>query len=335
MNLQGKSQSMDDASHRLMTYAGLLMFAFGLIGNLFNIGVFTRWTRSPDRRSNSPLYLLVASVANLFLIVYPLTTRILFDGYQYPVTLANVFLLCQLRFFVLHSAGQISLACLCLATIDRYLISSPEARLRRLSPTRKATVWISSLLVALICAHSLPVLIYYTTSTAGQCLIASTRYLVYYRYAHQIFLHGLIPVFVFSLFGLLTYQQLKRLPRPKAHRGNLHVDKQLSRMLLLMSLTVVLSSIPYSIESIYYIIFTERSEQQTSFILLFHILSSLFFYANAVCSFYVFFISTPNFRSELKKILRCGKIDLPALRSNQVNSISRPHNGQLHTERAM
>ena len=324
MNLQERSQITDDVSHQLMIFAGLLMLVFGLIGNLFNICVFTRWTRSTNRRSNSPLYLLIAAVANLFLIGYALSTRILFDGYQYQVTPKDGFLLCQLRFFVLHSSDQISLTCLCLATIDRFLISSPEARLRRLSPTRRATVWISSLVIGLIGVHNLPVLIYYTTSGSGQCFIYLTSYLVYYRYVVQILLHGLTPAVIFALFGLLTFDQLKKL----AERRSRHVDRQLSRMLLLTALTIVLSSIPYTVESIYYLIFAPSGEQQTSFVLLFHILSSIFFYVNAVCSFYVFFVSTPNFRLELKKILRCRKIDLLALRRNQVNNISR-----LQTER--
>jgi len=321
---------VDIISHQLMIVVGILMCIFGLIGNILNICVFTIWSHSRKttnkhqnniRISNGPLYLLSSSIANLIMIAYSLPTRILFDGYQYQVTQNTVFILCKFRYYVLHTFDLISLTCLCMATFDRYLISSREVRLRQMSTTRRRTKLIILCIICLIGFHSIPIGVYYNVLDTGQCFVSSNIYLYYYRYIFQIFLHGIIPIFFFSLFAFLTFKQLKLIKNRENLHQNVNIDKQLSRMLLLMSITIVLSSIPYSIENIYYLIITNSSEQQTSFIFLFHIISSLLFYTNPVCSFYVYYISTPNFRLQVKKIILCKK-NLNRLMNNQVNAIT-------------
>jgi hypothetical protein len=309
-----------------MIVVGIIMWIFGLIGNILNICVFTIWSRSRkpnnnnnNRASNSPLYLLTSSIANFIVIAYSLTTQILFDGYQYEITQSNAIILCKLRYYVLHTFDTISLTCVCMATFDRYLVSSRKVRLRQMSTTRQRTKLIILFLICLIGLHSIPIAVYYDVSNAGKCHIYSLSYLHYYRYVIQIFLHGIIPMFFFSLFGFLTFLQLKTL---KNRNQNVNIDKQLSRMLLLMSIAIVLSSIPYSIENIYYLIFANRSQQQTSSIFPFHIISSILFYINPVCCFYVYYISTRNFRIQVQKIILCKK-DLNRFMNNRVNTITK------------
>ena len=324
---------IDRLSHQLMIVAGIPMCVFGVVGNILNVCVFTVWCRfrrkahqhhHGEGTSNSPLYLLVSSMANLIVVCYSLSTRILFDGYQYRVTTQSVFILCRLRYYCLHTFDLISLTCLCLATCDRYLISSRQVFLRRLSATRKGTYLIILLLNICLFLHGLPIAIYYDVSTLGQCYIDSPTYLYYYRYIVQILLHGLLPLIFFTIFGLLTFHQLK-IFRDREHRQhNIHVDKQLSRMLFLMSVAIVFSSTPYTAESIYYLIFADRSQQQTSYIFLFHTISSILFYTYSVCSFYIFYISTPNFRHQVHKLILCRK-GAHRFRQNRVNTITTTH----------
>ena len=167
---------IENLTNRLMIYAGIIMYIFGTFGNFLNIWVFFIWSRSPkrshkhhksSRTSNSSLYLLASSVANLFVIIYPLLTRIMFDGYKYPVTDKNLFILCKLRFYVLHTFDLISLTCICLATFDRYLISSRKVRLRELSTRRQRTKLIILFISCFIGLHSIPILIYYQVGNTG------------------------------------------------------------------------------------------------------------------------------------------------------------------------
>lgn len=321
---------IEEISRKLMIIAGIIMIIFGLLGNILNILVFTDWSqirgganrqRKNHRHSNSPLYLCASSIANLVVISYSLITRILFDGYQYQVTKGNMLFLCKLRYYCLHTFDTISWMCLCMGILDRYLISSREVRLRQLSHTRKQTKLIIFFIICSIGIHSIPLAIYYDASSLGQCIIYSNVYLFYYRYIFQIALHGIIPIISFSILGYFTFKQLKIIRTRPSLVKNINVDRQLSRMFLLASLTIVLSAIPYTVESIYYLIFADSSQQQTPYVFLFHILSSLLFYTSAVSSFYVYYISTPNFRIQVQKIIFCKK-DTNGFMNNRINTIT-------------
>ena len=260
---------------------------------------------NPQQRiSNSPFYLLAASCANFIEILYPLLTRIVFDGFQNPKTVNNQVFTCQLRYYVIHTTDLISLACICMATLDRYFISSREVRLRQLSATICQTKIIILIIILLIGFHNIPVGIYYEVSESGDCMISSRIYSYYYLCVIQIFLHGIFPICFLSIFGGLTYKQLKTI-QPINIQVNLNIDKQLSRMLLLLCIAILISSVPYCIQNIYSASVNEFNHPLLSYSLLFYYISVMLFFTNAVLSFYIFFFSTPNFRHQVKKILRC------------------------------
>ncbi|CAF4836920.1 unnamed protein product [Rotaria sp. Silwood1] len=297
-------------AHKIMIIFGIIMCIFGLIGNLLNVCVFTIWSRSRkksnrynqiNRTSNSSLYLQASSFANLIIIIYPLFTRILFDGYQYRVTKTNVFILCKLRYYILHTFDLISLTCICMATFDRYLLSSRKVRLRQMSTRKQRTRLIILFIIIIIGSHSIPLIIYYNVSNTGQCVIHSIIYSYYYLYVFQITLHGIIPITFLSIFGLLTFKQLKIITKHNP-LNSLNSDRQLARMLLLMSIAIILSSIPNCIEHIYDILFADNNYEYSSKIFLYHVISSILYYTNPVTSFYIFFISTPNFRIQLRNL---------------------------------
>lgn len=331
---------LDAISNQLMIFAGILMYLFGSLGNILNIWVFAIWSRSPKRShkhcrhrrtSNSSLYLLASSIANLFVIVYPLLTRIMFDGYHYQVTSRNMLILCKVRFYVLHTFDLISLTCICMATFDRYLVSSRKVRLRELSTRRKRTKLIIVLIFTVIAVHSTPILIFFTVSNAGDCTIFSMAYHYYYLYIIQIVLHGIIPIIFLSIFGVLTFKQLKRIKsrHHRRHGGAISSDKQLSRMLLLMSLAIILSSIPYCIEQCLQVLFINDQRLKSPYFSLFHVISHILYYTNPVTSFYIYYISTPNFRIQVKRIVLCRRhmhcalyYQVPAVSSSQSTSMN-------------
>ncbi|CAF0737534.1 unnamed protein product [Adineta steineri] len=307
---------VDNISHKLMIYAGIIMYIFGSIGNILNIYVFTIWSRTKKtsnkhshscRTNNSSLYLLVSSISNLIVILYPLFTRIMLDGYEYHITKHNVFIICKLRYYILHTCDVISLTCICLATFDRYLISSRKVRLRKLSTTRKQTKLILLFIICLFGIHSIPIFKYYSVSKTGYCTIISTIYLYYYLYTFQIFLHGIIPIIFLSVFGILTFKQLRIISKRKNHYGTMNFDKQLSRMLLLISLAIILSSIPYCIEQSYLVLFKKNNRQYKSYFRLYHVACSILYYTNPVTSFYIYYISTRSFRLQIHKMFCCTR----------------------------
>ncbi|CAF1473051.1 unnamed protein product [Rotaria sordida] len=291
-----------------MIVAGILMYVFGIIGNILNICVFTKWCRSKKkpkysyccRTSNSSLYLLGSSIANLIVIIYPLSTRILLDGYKYHVKESNAFLL---------------------SMFDRYLISSREVRLRKLITTRRRAKLIILFLICLFGLHNIPIIKYYGVSKAGYCTISSSIYSYYYLYTFQILLHGIIPIIFLSVFGFLTLKQLRIISRRKNHYGMMNSDKQLSRMLLLLSLAIILSSIPYCIEQSYYVLFNKNDRNQISYFFLYHVVCSILFYTNPVSGFYIYYISTRSFRIQIHQIL-CPRRNLDYVAFYQIKSVA-------------
>lgn len=297
----------------------------GLIGNILNICVFTSWTcvrpncqryRRSNRTSNCSLYLLIASWANLLVIIYPLSTRILFDGYNYSLRREDGIVFCKVRYFVLHTCDLISLACVCLATFDRYLISSRKARLRTLNRTRSQAFILLLVIIVLIHVHNLPVAFYYDVSIQGQCTIPSSFFASYYLYVFQIMLHSVIPIIFLSIFGTLTLRQLRSIGHAHRRTTRCH-DKQLARMLVLISIAIILSSIPYCIEQLYYdLILMEKSPPYSSHVFFYHVISSILFYTNPVTSFYIFCISSRNFRCQVRKLLCITHLREKLLRSS-------------------
>ena len=299
---------LDTFSHQLMIISGIIMYIFGFIGNLLNICVFTKWSRpgrtanENNRTGNSSLYLLTTSIANLILIIYPLLVRILVDGYQHLVTEHNSVLLCKLRYYILQTTLIISLICICMATFDRYLITSRSVRLRQFSTSRQVTIIIIFFIILFSSLHSIPMAIYFNKSITGDCSITSVIYSNYYLYFVIVCLYGIFPVCFLIIFGGLTYKQLKGLNRTNAN-GHLNIDKQLSQMLLFQCIALVSSYIPYCIQHIYFSKFVDTTISPTSFNLLFRMITIILFYVNPVTSFYIFFLSAPNFRQQIKKII--------------------------------
>ncbi|CAF2944207.1 unnamed protein product [Rotaria sp. Silwood2] len=305
-------------ANKLMSIAGILMIIFGTVGNILSIFVFTKWSylrrgvnenNNNSRTNNSALYLLVSSWANLIIILFPLVTRVAFDGYGFLVAQDTVLILCKFRYYVLFTFDLLSLGCICMALVDRYLISSKQVHLRQLTPTKRQTKQLIFLVTFLLALHSIPLLFYWDVTSKGICRIFSPFYSNYFIFAFQIILHGIIPIGFLSVFGVLIYKQLRMIKKQSSINSNMNADKQASCMILLTSISAMLSSIPYSIEQTYYVVVGNDDFHQSSIVFLCHVISSILFYMNVVTSFYIYYFSTPNFRKEVHKLILCKTVD--------------------------
>jgi hypothetical protein len=72
-------------------------------------------------------------------------------------------------------------------------------------------------------------------------------------------------------------------------------------------------------------LFKKYKGESDSYSLLLYYISVILFFTNATLSFYIFFISTPNFRKQVKKILQC-KFSTRNVVNNQVNTVNGTHN---------
>lgn len=296
-----------------MIVIGIIMYVFGSIGNLLNICIFFQWSYSyrrgnngnlNNRKSNTSLYLLTTSTANLIVIIYPLCIEIYIDGFGHLITDENSFILCRLRYYVLQTFLIISLICTCMATFDRYLMTSRSVRLRQWSASRQSTIKILIGIVVLSALHSIPTALYHDRSKMGDCMIISRIYFNYYIYFVVVCLYGAFPIIFLLIFGRLTYKQMKIVKRTNRSANSL-MEKQISQMVLHQCIALICSYIPYCIQQIYFEEFVSQQTFLSSFELLFRIVTMILFYINPTTSFYIFFLSISNFRHQIKKIMAC------------------------------
>ena len=107
----------------------LLQIFIGTIGNIFNIIIFTR---RELRNNPCSLYFLIGSINNCFVLDFSLLSRYLADTWKLDLATINN-LACKMRNFFTQSSLTFALWFIVLASIDRYLSSSPHARFRQLS----------------------------------------------------------------------------------------------------------------------------------------------------------------------------------------------------------
>ena len=116
---------------------GLPMFVCGIVGNLINALVFA-YLPQFNKLSSSVflLFSFIGSQISLLVILLPqLLSRI--SGSD---LLANYVILCKLRWFVGPVSGTLALYCICLASINQYLITSRIIRRHRWITRRRAVL---------------------------------------------------------------------------------------------------------------------------------------------------------------------------------------------------
>jgi len=120
--------SLKYSSQQILVYFGFFVVITGLIGNVFNIIIFT--SLKTFRETTCAFYLTIASLVNIFQLLAGLLFRILSNVYNIDGTKTSIFL-CKTRMSILLAAVLISLTCMCFAAADQY--ASITARWKHLS----------------------------------------------------------------------------------------------------------------------------------------------------------------------------------------------------------
>jgi hypothetical protein len=126
---------LESAAQMIFAYGGLLLVAFGTVGNLLNIIVFIRH-KTYNRAANSTF--LVASLVSSLVQLW--TTRFA----RLLLTLTGIDLLivsevfCKCRYVLGRMSANIIMTCICLASLDRFLITSRNLNYHRLITVQRA-----------------------------------------------------------------------------------------------------------------------------------------------------------------------------------------------------
>ncbi|CAF3457082.1 unnamed protein product [Rotaria sp. Silwood1] len=216
-------------------YVGLLLFIMGVFGNLMVLLIF-----SMDRQYRTTpctFYFLIASVHDFLLILVVLGLRLVTVGFGIDLTRMSV-IWCKARYYFFSTWAGILLTCQCLATLDQFLVTSKNARLRHMSTIKGAH---RAVIVTLIFwwLHGIPWLIYQDISPiTGTCIYINPIFLRYVIFFGLVSLCVLPSVFL-AIFGFLAYRNISQttaLSEQNAHR-------QMTIMVCMQIFPVILSGI--------------------------------------------------------------------------------------------
>ena len=288
----------------------VLQIIFGTFGNLFNLIIFSRRAL---RTNPCSMYFFVGSINNLYVIYLPLLTRYLGSTWNIdPSTTNNVW--CKLRNFLIYPPLTLALWFIVLASIDRFFSSSSNPRFRQLSNMSLArkSIIIITIVIFLSYVH---ILIFFKTVTIGpmnSCIMWPYEYVIFLSFFAPI-ISCVLPIVLMSIFGILMIINVRNvhnriLPQfnnGRNERWRSH-DRQLIVMLLFQVLVITLISTPYFALAIYnaiaVVIFQYKLSSSGEAIYNFsYNLFRLLYYTNPIISFYIYTLTGPKFRAELKR----------------------------------
>ncbi|CAF1263936.1 unnamed protein product [Adineta ricciae] len=282
-------------AQQLSLYAGLFLLVFGIIGNGINILVFTKVRIY--RINPCTFYFLMGSIDNLFYICLNLPIRILIVSFQIDV-IGSSDIWCKIRNFLLTAPSLISITFSCLATIDQFFVTSKSAFLRNCSQIKWAHR-ISILVIIFWCVYCIHIFfVVRIVPSTKVCTSDNPSYLVYSAVYLLAIICG-IPVGIMTLFGILTYRNIRQTIRP----AELHYDRQLIRMTLIHVALVAVSLIPYGINNAYSLVTagTVKNLNQQMIEYLVSTITTLGTYLYYVGSCYTFLLTSNRFRQRVKK----------------------------------
>jgi 7 transmembrane receptor (rhodopsin family) len=193
------------ASSVLTTYGGLIMFSLGMIGNTINIAIFC--CLKAYRSLTTSAFLAAASFSGQVYLCFSLLLSALSKLLGYSPMSRNLSF-CRAAQFIPRVTVQISLTCICLSAIDRYLMTSRSARQRSWVTPRRARLSIVGCIIIWL-AYGVPSVIYGINYPFFNICIPGPEFSSTVTYLNLVFA-VLLPITILCLFGFLTWRNLER-----------------------------------------------------------------------------------------------------------------------------
>jgi len=292
-----------------------LLFLFGMMGNFFNLIIFTR--RAFFKQSCS-LYFVAISINNIAMYFIGLTTRILSDGFQIEIFGGNSNVYCKIRTYLVNVLFAISSWFFVFASLDRYYSTKQSGLKRqRFCSTSMALKLISLTIFGCLLIH-IHIIIYYQyffkqNPYNVRSLICTTDnivYTIFFSFFILIF-YSLLPPILMSVIGILTLNNIRQV-RQKinptiiqrlARRDINQVRKNLSVQII----SLIILTIPHSCYYLYMGFTTNQQSNKTNltrecekFSLN---IARLLLYFNYGSSFYIQIIISKIFREEFLRFI--------------------------------
>ncbi|CAF1400163.1 unnamed protein product [Adineta ricciae] len=281
-------------TQQIYAYVGLPIMVLGVVGNVFNIIIFT--TLKTFRETTCALYLTAASVANIAGLLIALFVRILRAGFL--ININGTPWICKIQIYIVTWCLLVSLTAVCLASIDQCLSMS---KYRRFSHLRFARYNISIIWV-LWALYSIPILIYWD-APYGACVIINASFEIYTTRFQFPILLGVLPISTMSIFSLLAFYNARTLASRQIYIVRQSHDRQLTAMTLIHVVYVIITTVPYVIYVISSLNQATKNPEQVAVNNLIYGILVLIDYSSFASPFYLYVCVSQRFRNQFFLVL--------------------------------
>ncbi|CAF3873656.1 unnamed protein product [Adineta steineri] len=275
-------------------YAFIPFCSIGFFGSLMNTTILS--TSRMYRTQPCTFFLLIAAIAQSVQYLTAGISRISAIGFHTDLTLLSP-VWCKIRQYLIDTCYGVAFTCECLATIDRFLLTSRAANLRQLSKIKWAHCISAGVVIfwTLTCVPDL-IFVYISSNVCGNY---NNIWRTYYSYVNYWFFYTIAPLVIVIVFGTLAYRNMRTVANTRRLQG---ADRQLTYMIFGQIILIIISVLPGAIFHAYSsasISVNKTAEQANIEYFIFNVLNSLgnITYGSA---FYVFFIVSKTFRQQVK-----------------------------------
>jgi hypothetical protein len=306
----------------LFRFGGPVLFTAGIISCILNVMVFTKNTL---RKNPCTICFLAVNIINFLYLYLGLLFVILAAGYDIDPS-ANNTNFCRFRFYIAPVLSNWESSFLILASIDRTLITSPNAGTRKYSTHR--LVYISAACIILFWSlYDAHAWVFTEILQIGPdyffCSYQPGTYSTIMAY-NTLIINGTIPLLLMMIFGFWTLKNVRQVCRPAVRSiprntgvitiGRPHTlrskDRQLIQMLLSDIILFVICRSPVTIIGLYSQITqyqNKSAEQEINEQLIIQITYFVYFIECSV-GCYTNVLVSKTFRIELKRILSNARL---------------------------
>ncbi|CAF0825288.1 unnamed protein product [Adineta steineri] len=201
--------SLESIQQNLFRIGGPILLVFGIISCVVNLIVFTQKNL---RKSPCSIYLIAVNIANLLYITFAVLFITLEVGYGIDLATSNLFM-CRFYYYISYLIDILSAFYLILASIDRVLVTSSNARTRQRSTRRLAYICVGSgtLFWMLFTSHALFLTdIEEIAPGYFSCYYRAGPYVIFMGYYLLIVKAITVPLLMI-IFGIWTAKNIRKL----------------------------------------------------------------------------------------------------------------------------
>jgi hypothetical protein len=323
------SEHLTTIASQINFYVGILIFFFGILGNILNILILSQ---RPLRSNTCVMIFLASSITGIITILSGLTTRIL-SRWDADISNSSRWV-CKLRNFAVYTFRSVTFWLIMLAAIDRWIVSSRNARFRHLSSAKTVLRCIFIILVFSIIVHCQVFYCYELnlTNTPIKCFNKDEKC----RFANDLIfaiVTILLPLTLIAIFGSMTILKIRSNQRriipvtavsmigPPTqiadHRQQRFksTDRHLFIMLFIQVILLAFLTLPFAVQKLHatFTIDVKRTNLQTSIdtfiyqitLLMTYIATGMQFYVNTLSGGSAFRKATINLLQSIMRKIMC------------------------------